>query len=446
MPDGMCWVLLLACTGHVAGYTVQLLTAPDWEPLQPYNEYFVPCTNVTEVKPDGNMTCRGGFPDWSAAMRLLSAGQEHVLRMAHMEQNSQIIATHPDHLYLNHILSSRAGVEMMYWMEAAVLNDTEMNWDFYFNRSTLPVVVSNLVETNHPSVRGGLQHYYIRELSSGLRIAVLCVFPSNYYWQTMEISVVKTLVDRLRATSNVHVVVLRVVHRVDSADRLRLELGLTGADVCIYTSEQSSSKTIAVRKHGVDEGAHWTVDSKWGYQRVVAFNLDVDPVSRKVLSVHAQDLPLPELPPSALSDPKYREDLDFMQSILDKAKTINEAIGISSNAMPPGHIFLSNGTQVGRCRYDECSLGVLQTEALYQAKKVDVAFTNGGGMRAGWLPGKVTQKDFDGAFPYPSLLCYLSLKGSALLRALRRSVNAVGTDGKFNKSEEYTGHFLQVAG
>lgn len=94
------------------------------------------------------------------------------------------------------------------------------------------------------------------------------------------------------------------------------------------------------------------------------------------------------------------------------------------------------------CRQEECAAGDVLAESLLAGGRrfgATIALTNGGSIRAGIAPGKITLGDVLTAYPFPNTLAVLTLAGADLKAALEHGVASVGlTDG--------TGRFPQVAG
>ncbi|OLN29624.1 5'-nucleotidase [Desulfovibrio sp. DV] len=94
------------------------------------------------------------------------------------------------------------------------------------------------------------------------------------------------------------------------------------------------------------------------------------------------------------------------------------------------------------CRQEECTAGDVLAESLLAGGRrlgATLALANGGSIRAGIAPGKITLGDVLTAYPFPNTLTVLTLTGADLKAALEHGVANVGlTDG--------TGRFPQVAG
>jgi 5'-nucleotidase/UDP-sugar diphosphatase len=95
---------------------------------------------------------------------------------------------------------------------------------------------------------------------------------------------------------------------------------------------------------------------------------------------------------------------------------------------------LGNGT----CRQAECALGNLIADIMLwrtASEGSEIAFANGGGIRAGLPAGAVTRGDVLQVMPFGNTLATFKLTGADLLKVLEQSVARPGAGG-----------FLQVAG
>ena len=91
------------------------------------------------------------------------------------------------------------------------------------------------------------------------------------------------------------------------------------------------------------------------------------------------------------------------------------------------------------CRFEECSLGNLITDALRATTGAQIAFHNGGGIRASIDTGEITVGEVFDVLPFSNTFVIFELSGADIVAALENSVSR--TD-----STEGTGRFLQVSG
>ena len=96
------------------------------------------------------------------------------------------------------------------------------------------------------------------------------------------------------------------------------------------------------------------------------------------------------------------------------------------------------------CRFAECSMGALITDAMIWASQndgVQVAIENGGGIRSSIEAGDVTMGQVIEVLPFGNTLATLGLTGADLLVALENGVSRAE-----NPDNEGTGRFPQVSG
>ncbi len=92
------------------------------------------------------------------------------------------------------------------------------------------------------------------------------------------------------------------------------------------------------------------------------------------------------------------------------------------------------------CRAGECEMGVLVTDAMLAATKdkgVEIAITNGGGLRASINAGEVTMGEALSVLPFQNTLATFELQGKFIKTAL---------EGGLSRIEDGAGRFPQVAG
>ncbi len=91
------------------------------------------------------------------------------------------------------------------------------------------------------------------------------------------------------------------------------------------------------------------------------------------------------------------------------------------------------------CRFEECNLGNLITDAMRKETGAQIAIENGGGIRASIDVGPITMGEVLEVLPFNNLVSTLELTGADVLVALENGVSRVD-------AEEGTGRFPQVSG
>ena len=88
-------------------------------------------------------------------------------------------------------------------------------------------------------------------------------------------------------------------------------------------------------------------------------------------------------------------------------------------------------------RTGETNLGNLITDTMVKSTGADIAFTNGGGIRASIPTGDITIEQILGSFPFTNTLAVIEVTGAELLQALEHGVDLY---------PEQAGHFPHVSG
>jgi 5'-nucleotidase/UDP-sugar diphosphatase len=96
------------------------------------------------------------------------------------------------------------------------------------------------------------------------------------------------------------------------------------------------------------------------------------------------------------------------------------------------------------CRFGECTMGNMITDAMLWStagEGVQIALTNGGGIRASIPAGEVTLGDVLTVLPFGNLISTFELSGAEVVEALENGVSRAE-----NPENEGTGRFAQVSG
>jgi 5'-nucleotidase/UDP-sugar diphosphatase len=108
---------------------------------------------------------------------------------------------------------------------------------------------------------------------------------------------------------------------------------------------------------------------------------------------------------------------------------------LTSEVIGKSTVYLEGDRKV--CRFKECNLGNLITDAMRAETGAQVALENGGGIRASIEQGAITLGDVLTVLPFGNLTSTLNLSGKDLLAVLENGVSTI---------EEGGGRFLQVSG
>lgn len=105
------------------------------------------------------------------------------------------------------------------------------------------------------------------------------------------------------------------------------------------------------------------------------------------------------------------------------------------------------GTSPRLCRIEECLLGNMISDAVLEETGADIAFQNGGGIRADIDAGEVSLGEVLTVLPFGNLISTFELSGADVIVALENSVSRIELDeNNYPTVEGASGRFMQVAG
>ena len=140
-----------------------------------------------------------------------------------------------------------------------------------------------------------------------------------------------------------------------------------------------------------------------------------------------------------LLDASVTEDPDVLTMVAKMAQPLET---LRTNVIGQSAGLLDGSRE--SCRYGECTLGNLVTDAMLWATQNDgtqIAVENGGGLRASIEAGDVTMGNVLEVLPFGNTMATFGLKGSDVLLALENGVSRAESP-----DNEGTGRFAQVAG
>lgn len=126
----------------------------------------------------------------------------------------------------------------------------------------------------------------------------------------------------------------------------------------------------------------------------------------------------------------YIEDEQILQAM---APYLANASELLAKVIGTTEVELVGGKSVSRSQ--ETNLGNLITDGMRWKTGADIAFLNGGGIRAGIAPGSITYRDVLTVQPFGNTLTELKLTGTQVMAVLDKAATNVGSGG-----------FLHVAG
>ncbi|GAB4538412.1 MAG: 5'-nucleotidase C-terminal domain-containing protein [Anaerolineae bacterium] len=129
--------------------------------------------------------------------------------------------------------------------------------------------------------------------------------------------------------------------------------------------------------------------------------------------------------------------------VLAQAQALNEPLEELRNQIVGTAAVDLNGERAS-CRFEECNMGNLITDAILwktAAEGTQIAFQNGGGIRASIAAGEVSLGDVLEVLPFGNTIATFKLTGADVWAALENGVSRAE-----NPENEGTGRFAQVAG
>ncbi len=300
-----------------------------------------------------------------------------------------------------------------------------------------PVVVANVDFSRSPLLDGKIAPYSIQTFD-GEPVGIIGVTRGDSRirpipelgFDTQYANVVQTVVDDLAAQGVNRIVLLS---HLGYYDDLGLARAVSGVDVIVggdtntllsNTSPDAEGPYPAVIESAAGEPV--LVVQAWQRNRVLG-RLDVTFDAAGVLTEWTGDAIF--LTEDIASDPAMDALIERLRRpILDDFLT--QVIGGTE-------VRLEGEREV--CRFEECNMGNLITDAMRVATGTQIAFQNGGGIRASLAPGPITVGNVLEVLPFSNTYVYFEMQGIDVIAALENSVSRVD-------SEEGTGRFLQVSG
>ena len=134
-------------------------------------------------------------------------------------------------------------------------------------------------------------------------------------------------------------------------------------------------------------------------------------------------------------------------AFIEKIKGEYESLVNTVVAHSTVELSITNENGVRAVRNRETAIGDLCSDAYRAVADTDIAFVNGGGIRATIKKGDITTSNMISVHPYGNALCSCYATGAEILDALELSaINTAGEAEKDGKAVGESGGFLQVSG
>lgn len=305
----------------------------------------------------------------------------------------------------------------------------------FVNALTFPVVVSNVDFSAYANL-AAIQPYVIRDFA-GEQVGIVGVTRGDsrlrpipdLIFDTDYVGVTQNTIDTLTA-EGVDKIIL--ISHLGYFDDLEMATNLNGVDIIVG----SDTNTLLSNSLPDAEGAYPTViDSASGEPVLVVQAWDKTQVMGRLNVTFDGDGVLVEWDGDAiLLDDSIEADPD-MQALIDEMDA--EIGSFLGQTVGENTIYLDGTEDV--CRYSECNMGNLIGDAMRAATGAQIAFQNGGGIRASIETGTVTVGDVLNVLPFNNTYVIFEVTGLDVIAALENGVSR--TD-----ATEGTGRFLQVSG
>ncbi|MBN2304117.1 MAG: 5'-nucleotidase C-terminal domain-containing protein [Anaerolineae bacterium] len=306
----------------------------------------------------------------------------------------------------------------------------------FIDQLDFPAVVANVDFSGSVPLAGKVPPYVIRDFD-GEQVGIIGVTQGDsrirpipeLVFDTDYVNVIQAVADDLAGQGVTKIVLLS--HLGYFAD-LAMAQQLTGIDVISggdseillsNTDADAEGPYPAVMQSASGEPV--LVVQAWSHNRVMGrldMTFDADGV---LVSWEGDALLLTEDIPQ---DPTLAALVEELRAPL--GDFLSEKIGSTTT-------YLEGAEEV--CRFEECNLGNLITDALRETTGAQIAVHNGGGIRASIDVGEITVGQVLDVLPFNNTFVIFELSGADIVEALENSVSRVdATEGE--------GRFLQVSG
>ncbi|MCP5085647.1 MAG: multifunctional 2',3'-cyclic-nucleotide 2'-phosphodiesterase/5'-nucleotidase/3'-nucleotidase [Rhodobacteraceae bacterium] len=423
--------LVLAASSALADYSLTVLHTNDFHArFEPISKYDSPCSvdNNTEGK------CFGG------SARLVTA-----VAAAKARSNNAILVDGGDQfqgtLFYTYYKGALAA-EMMNKLGYDAMTVGNHEFDDgpevlrgFMDRVDFPVLMSNADFSGEPHLAGKLAKSTVIE-RGGEKLGLIGLTPSNNkeisspgdnIVFTDPVDAVQQEVDKLAAEGVNKIIVLS--HSGYSVDQ-DVAANTTGVDVIVGGHSNSYLSNTSDRAQGPYPTMVGTtaIVQAYAYGKFLGeLNVTFDDAGN-VTSAVGEPISI---------DASVAEDADTLARIAEAAKPLEEV----RNKVVAVAAEMIDGERAN-CRTAECQMGNLVADAMLdrvRAQGVQIAITNGGGLRASIDAGGITMGEVYTVLPFQNTLATFQIKGSVIKDALENAVLQYD-------DPEKDGRFAHVAG
>jgi 5'-nucleotidase / UDP-sugar diphosphatase len=315
---------------------------------------------------------------------------------------------------ISNVFRGRSVIEIMNALkfDAMALGNHEFDW----GRDALkglrlaagfPFLAANIVTADGKLLAG--MKPYILLTRQGVRVAVIGVTtPETAYTSNPAtvsdltfldpVQVLPPLIEKVRS-EGAHLVVLLSHLGLDADEQLAGQIA--GIDV-IVGGHSHTAVTTPVRINNTI-----IVQAKCYGVYLGVLEIQIDETTHKIADYHTANVLR-----TVVADPQAPADRGIAQIV----SRYNEQIRTEFSK-----VIGSSAVDLLRQDYAESNLGNLITDAMREASAADIAFQNGGGIRADLPAGEITLEKLYTLLPFDNQMVVMDLKGSQILELLEKS-------------------------
>ncbi|WP_406736844.1 bifunctional metallophosphatase/5'-nucleotidase [Thioclava sp. GXIMD4215] len=411
-----------------AEFTLNVLHTNDFHArFEPINKYDATCS----AEEDAEGQCFGGSARLVTAVRQARAKAAHSILLDAGDQfQGSLFYTY---------YKGRAAAEFMTLLGYQAMTVGNHEFDdgpetlrAFIDRLDFPVLMANADLSRSPELSGVVRRSTVLEVG-GEKIGIIGLTPQDNAELSSPgptitfldpVPVVKAELAKLQASGVNKIIVLS--HSGYEVDR-KIAQAVPDVDVIVGGHSHTLLGNMAGAK-----GPYPTMIGKTAIVQAFAYSKYLGDLevtfddAGTVLSAKGQPI---------LLDASVPEDGAAKVRIAELAKPLDE---IRNKVVAQAHGAIDGAREI--CRFEECPMGDLLADAMLARVRdqgVDIALTNGGGLRASLPAGDVTMGDVLTVLPFQNTLSTFETQGAVILAALENGASQM---------EEGAGRFAQVAG
>ena len=392
-----------------------------YPPVAPHSRSFnplVPCTTITDT---GDTPCNNaGYPMMAAWMANLTANTRGTLKFSVPDSRSRAVLAHPDKLMLNHAVWRNLGLDFVTMRNEYIYisDNTDLELEQFTSQSPFPWVMSDFQPANDWPYISNLLPMTYSKIVDGVKIGVMVLWSGERIDKSFEsldhAKIVPILARRLRMQGVDKIVVFRTGR--DSTEEALLVLTQNDVDVVVIDVLHATSPSYARNGTTVLTAPYY----KERNDMVVLDMLQEGTLWQYSLRV----IPMfSDKPAGFETDPTYLAAKQWMQVQMDRSADNDITVAELTAPLNPA----TDAEGWPDCTLRECHVGVLTAQAMRERAGTELAFVNGGSLRAGngWPVGPVKRSRLWATYPYANTVCRVNVSATLLIDILNRGQSSV---------------------